>query len=119
MLKDAVGRRSTDRSEDAQVGAGVPLACAGAEIRPKGEDCVGGCSLRHAAGVEGVVNRLEGQVTVGANRDSRKSLIIKIVRERQGDERGAVIGVVAGIGRPRDDAAAPDAEGIVQARCRA
>src|SRR5439155_6758541 len=99
-VEDPVGRGSTSRSKDAQVGASVGGAGAGALIRPIGADRVGGCSYWYAAYIEAVVNRPEGQVAIGANGHIVEACVIQRVREGKGNDRMAVVDVVAGIGRP-------------------
>ena len=57
-------------------------------------------------------------MAVGANVRGVETLIIECVGERKGNDCAAVIDVVAGIDRPRDDAAGRDGVGIARAgRC--
>src|SRR5258707_9519058 len=57
-------------------------------------------------------------MTVGADLHRSKALIIQVVREWKANCRRTVIGVVAGVGRPRDDGSGPDGEHVIRARCR-
>ena len=87
-------------------------------IVPVRTDRVGRGGFRQAGYAEAVVGRPEGDVAVGANVRGCECLIIERVGEWEGNDRAAVIDVVADIGRPRDDAAGRDGVGVVGAwRC--
>src|SRR5207248_2429607 len=74
--------------------------------------------LRHAAGIVGLVNTAEGQVTVGAHRDVVIYLVVEQELERQRNDRRAVIRMVGGIVYSWDDGARADGVGVVRARRR-
>lgn len=109
-IEDSVRRGSTDRSEDAQVCPCDATTGTSALIRPIGEDCIRSPALRDAACGEGIVDRTEGQMAIGAYRSGCKILTIEVVGEWEGNNGGGIIGVIARIGRSRNDA--PSADGI-------
>jgi hypothetical protein len=106
-IQDPVGRSALHRRENAARSTGIRRAAGqvgdGLQVVPVRQDRVVLSSSRQAAIGNSVAIGGEAQRAIGPNDGRGEALIIEMSGERQGDRRCAIVGVIAGIARARND----------------